>query len=104
MNPSKKDCKMKTTLKALVAGAFALLLAGTASAHGHGRVFVDVRPYYPPVVQVQPRYVPVPAYYQQQYVYAEPAFRADWRHEQWRREQWRREHWRHERCRHHHWR
>lgn len=69
---------------------------------------VEVRPYYPTVVQVQPRYVTLPVYYQQPYVDEAPGYRSNyrhehWRREHWRREQWRREHWRHARCRHHHW-
>jgi hypothetical protein len=91
---------MKTILKAFAASALTLLVAGSASAHGRVRVYTEVRPYYPPVVQVAP-----PVYYQEQYVYVEPDWRARhaWRHEQWRREHWRREHWRREHWRRDHW-
>ena len=90
---------MNKYVKALAAGAFTLLAAGSASAHGKVRVYTEVRPYYP---VVQQHYVPVPAYYQERYVPAWEA-RRDWRREQWRRDRWRHEHWRHDRCPPRHW-
>lgn len=91
---------MNKYLKALVAGALTLLVAGTASAHGKLRVHAEVRPYYP---VLQQHYAPAPVYYQERYVPSWEA-RRDWRREQWRRDRWRHEHWRHDRCRDRHWR
>lgn len=95
---------MKTTVKALIVIGCMLMAAGTASAHGRGRVYAQVRPYYPVVVQLQPHYLPAPGYYQDHDGYVAPTYHArrDWRREQWRREQWRRDHWRHHGCRRHH--
>lgn len=87
---------MKTFAKALAAGAIALAAAGPASAHTSVRVHVGVpQPYYsaypdyPPVVQVQPRYVAVPVYREYQRVYVDPRWddRGAWRyrhHGYWR--------------------
>ncbi len=99
----EKEMAMNKLLKALVAGAFTFLLAGTASAHGKGRVLVEVRPYYP---VVQQHYMPAPVYYQDRYVRYEPSWeqRREWRREQWRRDRWRHDHGYHGRCRHGQWR
>ena len=91
---------MNTCIKALVASALTLMMAGTASAHGKVGVYAEVRPYYPPAVQLHRQFIPAPVYYQDRYGYAMPAWQA--------RHDWRRDHWRGERCRHyhhhHHWR
>lgn len=83
-------------VRALVAGAFTLLLAGTASAHGKVRVYTEVRPYYPTLVERH--YGPAPVYYDDRFAHARPQWEA---RREWRREQWRREHWRHQHGRHH---
>lgn len=90
---------MNTCIKALVAGALTCMMAGTASAHGRVGFYAEVRPYHPPAMQVQRHYVPVPTYYQDRYVYVQPAWQArrDWRHNHY----WRRD-YRGDRCGHHH--
>lgn len=94
---------MKTALKALAASAFALALAGPASAHVDVRIHAGPPAYYYPPVVVHPRYAPPPGYD----VYGDPHWRthdgAAWRHEQWLRQQeWRRQQWHREQWRHKH--
>ena len=109
---------MNKFIKVLVAGAITLLAGGSASAHGKVRVYTEVRPYHPALVQEH--YGPAPAYYDDRFGQVRPEWEArrEWRREQWRRAQWRREqwrrahghhghhgHWRHsDRCRHYDWR
>ena len=95
---------MKTLIKSLVGGAIMLLAAGSASAHGKVRGYVEVRPYYPAVVQVQSHYAPIPVYNEDRYVSAREArhARREWRRELWRRDHWRHDHRGHDRCRHRH--
>jgi hypothetical protein len=95
-NQTDGEKSMKTFAKVLIAGALALAACGAASAHTTVRVHIGAaQPYYPPLVQVQPRYVAVPAYqtyqpYQERYV-----DRRAWRHHHHRH---------HGYCRHHHYR
>ncbi len=68
---------MKLFSTALIASTLALAVAGPALAHDRVRVRVVAAPYYyPPVVQMVPRYAPPPVYY----VVAEPAWRHEVRH------------------------
>jgi len=64
---------MKTTLKALLACALALAVAGPAAAHTKVRVYVEAPdPYYPHVVHVAPHYAPPPVYVDYRPVYYDP--------------------------------
>jgi hypothetical protein len=108
---------MNIFLKTLLAGAFALAAAQSASASTQVRIGINAGPpaYYPH--RAQPLYAPAPGYYvaPRAYGYVGPSYggrhdwrarraaelrrqewlrREEWRREQWRREQWRREHWR----------
>jgi hypothetical protein len=107
---SEHGDNMKKLLVILALGALTAGITATASAHVSVGIYADVpAPYYPPVVQYQPRYVeaptyyrePAPTYYREPEVYVDPGWQArrEWRErreEQWRRrEGWRREQWRH---------
>lgn len=90
---------MKKFLVSLVFGAIAASACGGAVAGVNVGVGIYVepppQPYYPPVVQYEPRYVPAPVYYQRQEVYVDPGWqeRREWRErrdDEWRREEWRR--------------
>jgi hypothetical protein len=97
---------MKNHIKALLAALLAVAAVGTASAQARISLYANTpQAYYPPVVEVQPRYVVPDQYYSDtQEVYVEPDWQArrEWRRaerlrrEQWRQEQWRRQQWRHE--------
>lgn len=110
-NQSDERDKMKNHLKAIVAGVLTLAVVGTASAQVRVGIYAGTpQPYYPPVVEVQPRYfIPDQYYSDDREVYIEPSWqqRREWRErrawrraERLRREQWRREHWRQEHRRH----
>lgn len=88
---------MKLFSTTLAAGTLALAVAGPALAHGQVRVRVAAAPYYyPPVVQVVPRYAPPPVYY----VVADPAWEAR-RDMAWRYAYRHRGHGRHHHHHHH---
>lgn len=107
---------MKNHMRTLAAIVLTLAIAGTASAQVRVGIYAGApQPYYPPVVEVQPRYIIPDQYYSDgQEVYVEPSWqeRREWRErrawrraerlqrERWLREQWRREHWRQEHRRH----
>jgi hypothetical protein len=86
------------------AGALALAAAAPASAHTSVRVHIGVPqpyytdyPYYPPVVQVQPRYVAVPVYREYRQVYVDPRWddRRAWRYHHRHHRDWRHYHHHH---------
>jgi hypothetical protein len=108
---------MKIIAKAFLAGVFGLAAAGGASAQVRVGIYAGTpQQYYPPAVQVQPRYLAPSGYYEEQEVYVVPDWRArqewremrerEWRRAEWqRRQEWRRhQEWRHEQWRREHWR